>query len=198
MKQIFIAAVLAFIHLICLSQNVGIGTSSPEAKLDVRGTISLSDSSLYLRSGVDHNHGLNADDDVFREMPSVPPDTHGEFSMQTPLRGTNKDPFLDDGPARELVPEIRRDTEPETVNESDTGTVKPDARQIVEELNAIGALKSIWFEAGEKTPVGFAVFFRGPTELTRIRFEAVGHSREACASDVLKQVRRWQQENPEQ
>jgi hypothetical protein len=52
----------------------------------------------------------------------------------------------------------------------------------------------MWFEAGPKTPVGFAAFFRGETELTRIRFEAVGQSREECAKSVLNQVRQWQAE----
>ena len=46
-----------------------------------------------------------------------------------------------------------------------------------------------------KTPVGLAVFFRGPEELTRFRFEAVGDNRDACARDVLEQVTRWQQQN---
>ena len=66
--------------------------------------------------------------------------------------------------------------------------------RIVEELNVQGALRTMWFEAGPKTPVGFAVFFRGQTELTRIRFEAVGQSREECARNVLNQVRQWQAE----
>ena len=80
--------------------------------------------------------------------------------------------------------------------ESDPDPEKPDAAQVVEQLNAMGALKTMWFEAGDKTPVGLAVFFRGPEEQTRFRFEAVGDSREACARDVLEQVTRWQQQNP--
>lgn len=68
------------------------------------------------------------------------------------------------------------------------------AERVVEELNVQGALRTMWFEAGPKTPVGFAAFFRGETELTRIRFEAVGQSREECAKSVLNQVRQWQAE----
>jgi hypothetical protein len=68
------------------------------------------------------------------------------------------------------------------------------ADRIVNELNVQGALRTMWFEAGPKTPVGFAVFFRGQTELTRIRFEAVGQSREECAKNVLNQVQQWQAE----
>jgi hypothetical protein len=68
------------------------------------------------------------------------------------------------------------------------------AEAIVEQLNASGALRTMWFDAGSRTPVGFAVFFRGQTELMRIRFEAVGQSREECARDVLMQVNRWREE----
>ena len=73
---------------------------------------------------------------------------------------------------------------------------KPGAGEIIAQLNALGALKAIWFDAGEKTPVGLAVFFRGSKENTRIRFESVGQSRDACARDVLAQVERWQKQNP--
>ena len=61
----------------------------------------------------------------------------------------------------------------------------------------MGALKTHWFTASDKKPVGLAVFFRGDTEKTRIRFEAVGLSRDECAEDVLQQVTRWQQQNPQ-
>ena len=79
---------------------------------------------------------------------------------------------------------------PETAKQTVEATGGADT--IVEQLNVQGALRTMWFEAGPKTPVGFAVFFRGQTELTRIRFEAVGQSREECARNVLNQVRQWQ------
>ncbi len=41
--------------------NVGIGISSPMAKLDVNGTISLNNQGLRLRGGGDGNHGLKYD-----------------------------------------------------------------------------------------------------------------------------------------
>ena len=78
--------------------------------------------------------------------------------------------------------------------EEQTAETTGGADRIVEELNVQGALRTMWFEAGPKTPVGFAAFFRGQTELTRIRFEAVGQSREECARNVLNQVRQWQAE----
>lgn len=84
---------------------------------------------------------------------------------------------------------------PETSRaEEQTTETTGGADRVVEELNVQGALRTMWFDAGPKTPVGFAAFFRGQTELTRIRFEAVGQSREECAKNVLNQVRQWQAE----
>ena len=80
------------------------------------------------------------------------------------------------------------------ITEQQTPKTTGGAERIVEELNVNGALRTMWFEAGSKTPVGFAAFFRGQTELTRIRFEAVGQSREECARNVLNQVQQWQAE----
>ena len=82
----------------------------------------------------------------------------------------------------------------DSLTEQQTPKTTGGAERIVEELNVNGALRTMWFEAGSRTPVGFAAFFRGQTELTRIRFEAVGQSREECARNVLNQVRQWQAE----
>jgi hypothetical protein len=38
--------------------NVGIGTTTPSEKLDVRGNIRLNDNTLYLRGAGDNNHGI--------------------------------------------------------------------------------------------------------------------------------------------
>lgn len=111
---------------------------------------------------------------------------------------TVKDPFLfGEGPQAPL-PMNRQETAQKSPTGSGSDSRKPDASEIVEQLNAMGALKTVWFAAGEKKPVGLAVFFRGPEELTRFRFEAVGDSRDACARDVLEQVTRWQNQNPRQ
>lgn len=68
----------------------------------------------------------------------------------------------------------------------------PSSQEIIKQLNAMGAIRTLWFHAGESTPVGLAVFFRGDTELMRYRFEAVGASRDECARNVLDQVLAWQ------
>ena len=89
------------------------------------------------------------------------------------------------------------DNEDEDWSEEDRSTVQDETaspEKIVEQLNMRGALRTMWFEAGAKTPVGFAVFFRGETELMRIRFEAVGRTRPECAQKVLEQVEKWQAE----
>lgn len=87
-------------------------------------------------------------------------------------------------------PDVKFNKEEPVADASQPGA----ADKIVEQLNIQGAVRTIWFEAGAKSPVGFAAFFRGQTELMRIRFEAVGESREECAKNVLRQVNQWQAE----
>jgi hypothetical protein len=69
-----------------------------------------------------------------------------------------------------------------------------EAQKIVDRLNEKGAVRTLWFKAGPRSPVGFAAFFRGETELMRIRFEAVGQTPEECARNVYDQVTQWQAE----
>ncbi|MFO0978066.1 MAG: hypothetical protein U0996_16790 [Planctomycetaceae bacterium] len=76
--------------------------------------------------------------------------------------------------------------------ETQEAAATPKSQQIIKQLNAMGAIRTLWFHAGETTPVGLAVFFRGDTELMRYRFEAVGSSRDECAKNVLDQVLAWQ------
>ena len=80
---------------------------------------------------------------------------------------------------------------PSTV-EVEPGKKGPRADEVVEQLTARGAVRTKWFEAGDRYPVGLAVYFRGRNDDERIRFEAVGQTREECAADVLKQVEEWQ------
>jgi hypothetical protein len=76
--------------------------------------------------------------------------------------------------------------------EVEESTISVD--ETIEQLNAMGAMRTMWFEASDRSPVGLAVFFRGDTDNERIRFEAVGQTREDCANDVMKQVNQWQTE----
>lgn len=75
-----------------------------------------------------------------------------------------------------------------------SGPDNSSAQRIVQQLNALGSLRTLWFDAGDRTPVGFAAFFRGQTELTVYRFEAVGQTRAECARDVLNQVTAWRRQ----
>ena len=78
-----------------------------------------------------------------------------------------------------------------------TASPDPDhssAQRLVQQLNALGSIRTFWFDAGDRTPVGFAAFFRGQTELTVYRFEAVGQTRAECAKNVLDQVTAWRRQ----
>ena len=148
------------------------------------------------RSSGQDDSGPKPEDHILQEL--NPPDAGASGNVlprTSPPGGANKDPFLSEDASRASSQMQRDKPEAEQLTGSDPGTVKPDAGQIIEQLNAMGALKTMWFQAGDQTPVGLAVFFRGSKELTRFRFEAVGDSREACARDVLEQVTRWQQQN---
>jgi len=92
---------------------------------------------------------------------------------------------IPDKPSRKVVPsESEADISPK-------GNDVPSSETVVRQLNALGAVRTLWFDAGEASPVGFAAFFRGDTELMRYRFEAVGQTRAECAENVLKQVTQW-------
>jgi hypothetical protein len=143
------------------------------------------------------------EDDILDELESFAPQVQRTSPKHSsPPRRTQVDPFMDTSASRSLPPEQNRsqeeDSQTELLNSPESGTLRSNVGVIIEQLNALGALKTVWFEAGEKTPVGLAVFFRGSRDNTRIRFEAVGQNRGACAQNVLAQVTRWQQQNPEQ
>lgn len=144
-----------------------------------------------------------SEEDIFDSVSPPESSVRSNFSGRpAPSPKVQTDPFMDVRVQDGSAPENRRTPQPVTPSVS-----KPDAEveeagsdtgELISQLNARGALKTVWFDAGEKTPVGLAVFFRGAKENTRIRFESVGSSREACAEHVLTQVLRWQQQIPEQ
>lgn len=169
----------------------------PDFEADPAGAIQTETAGHTEPEGIQHHDpGSMAEGDIPGDLKSSDADLPKNLPPRTSRPpDANKDPFLPDDRPHAPPPAERHDAEPSLRSGSDMDTVKADAGQIVEQLNAMGALNTMWFEAGDKTPVGLAVFFRGSQELTRFRFEAVGESREACARDVLEQVTRWQQQN---
>lgn len=129
-------------------------------------------------------------EDEFGGLFEETPGDSGDTKKPSPSKSTSKaDPF---NPFDASEPESDKDEPPSEVSQPGA------AEKIVEQLNVQGAVRTMWFEAGDRSPVGFAAFFRGQTELMRIRFEAVGDSREECAQNVLRQVNQWQAEQAAQ
>lgn len=117
-----------------------------------------------------------------------------------------RDPFID-GEIEESKPEDSgrtKKTDDESMgsdfkevpdsDEVDPLPSGPRADEVVKQLTARGAVRTKWFEAGERYPVGLAVYFRGRNDDEQIRFESVGQTRDDCAADVLKQVDEWKSE----
>ncbi len=168
-------------------QPAGISTSSLDAadtlqdemfsEFDVTGN----ESEQPKKSAENSPRSLTEEFDGLFEVES--PDINDAGGRNSNARDSKTlNPF--DGESDGWIEEERAEVEPSPVS----------AEKIVEQLNMLGALRTMWFDAGPKSPVGFAVFFRGETELMRIRFEAVGRSRQECAQSVLDQVSKWQAE----
>jgi hypothetical protein len=127
-----------------------------------------------------------------------PPDSSTPPSNEDSKQTASPDPFQSiDQPDKHQSQTATQPTTPSAspaapAESPDLTAPKPEATQrLVQQLNALGCIRTLWFDAGEKTPVGFAAFFRGQTELTVYRFEAVGQSRAECADNVLRQVTEW-------
>jgi hypothetical protein len=102
---------------------------------------------------------------------------------------SSADPFQTDTPP---PPSQDEKTQPIPKSDPPPPTTTPDSTQrLLQQLNALGCIRTHWFDAGDNSPVGFAAFFRGETELTVYRFEATGQSRGQCVQDVLQQVTDW-------
>lgn len=118
-------------------------------------------------------------------------------SSKTAERGSSrkgaskKKPETEEADETEKPADLVRQKAPGALGSPDDAS-DPSSQEIIKQLNAMGAIRTLWFHAGESTPVGLAVFFRGDTELMRYRFEAVGASRDECARNVLDQVLAWQ------
>jgi hypothetical protein len=134
-------------------------------------------------AGADDDDGALKDPFIDHDEP-LPRKVRGETSKRGGASGDRSD----DQKGRET------DGFEEVPSTTDTEPSKkgPRADEVVQELTARGAVRTKWFEAGDRYPVGLAVYFRGRNDDERIRFESVGQTREECAAEVLKQVEEWQ------
>ena len=161
---------------------------SAEELLDEFDIVESESESRRTRTGRKADGASDEFDELFTESPSI-----------SKSRSADTDRILKHDSAAAFDNDLSNpfdleESSDDSLTDRETPRTTGGAERIVEELNVNGALRTMWFEAGSKTPVGFAAFFRGQTELTRIRFEAVGQSREECAKNVLNQVRQWQSE----
>ena len=162
--------------------------NSAEELLDEFDIVESESEPRRARTGREADGAGDEFDELFAEAPSV--SDSGSADADRTSKHDSAEAFDKDMSNPFDLEESSDDSLTDRQNPRTTG----GAERIVEELTVNGALRTMWFEAGSKTPVGFAAFFRGQTELTRIRFEAVGQSREECAKNVLNQVRQWQSE----
>ena len=125
-----------------------------------------------------------------RRTPDAESDDTSDIFAETPAP-TDEVGSRDNRSGAESRGKSKPPVQPEAVDQSNP--IGPDSEIIVRQLNAMGAIRTMWFDASETAPVGFAAFFRGDTELMRYRFEAVGQTRAECAEDVLQQVTAWRQ-----
>jgi hypothetical protein len=137
------------------------------------------------------------DEDVDSLFTEVPDEKMPDFDREA----SPADPFEDNSTSGSGDARRKADRDGKTSDKNPDDLEPPaqddsaaDHVRIIKQLESEGALRTLWFEPSATHPVGLAVFFRGQTELVRIRFEAVGPSRDACALDVLQQVQRWRQE----
>jgi hypothetical protein len=163
---------------------------------------------------VDIDAIFGAANDPSDDAPGKPPKTveEGTGQSDSDIPSAGSDPFQDSdsgggsAPRRQPrrggtgFPALRTSGDSPSGTAAPTGTSDPvesdrsSAQRLVQQLNALGSIRTLWFDAGDRTPVGFAAFFRGQTELTVYRFEAVGQTRAECARNVLDQVTAWRRQ----
>jgi len=137
-------------------------------------------------AGSPKNSGI---DELLPDSALTPKDQKKSLTPATPKSAEpiGRDPFQQLG---------SDDSPPNTPREqaADAG-VDPATEAAVRQLQALGAIRTLWFVPGTTTSHGFAAFFRGETELVRYRFEATGPTRSGCVEDVLQQVRQWRSQS---
>ncbi|MEY2724726.1 MAG: hypothetical protein RLZZ458_593 [Planctomycetota bacterium] len=122
-----------------------------------------------------------------RQSENSPAQPSADSPKPTTSEKSSTDPFQTDSAPPQTKPLPTPKSEPSS---STTGNTDSTQR-LLQQLNALGCIRTLWFDAGDQSPVGFAAFFRGETELTVYRFEATGQSRAQCVQDVLQQVTDW-------
>lgn len=142
-----------------------------------------------------------ADDDVFavadEEFEALfgdasPPATsqfaseNNSALMQEAIGPSENEPFSSDfGPPTQ--PQSGQSSPPAfSVHDADVVT-----QQLLNQLSAAGATRTVWFSPGENTH-GFAAFFNVGPGIVSYRFEAIATTRAAAVQDVLRQFQMWQ------
>lgn len=129
----------------------------------------------------------NGFDDLLPDSsPAPPPKAGNTLKPRESADSIGSDPFqqLDSDSHTGNPPDQTADPEIDAATEAS-----------IRQLQALGAIRTLWFVPGTTTTHGFAAFFRGETELIRYRFEATGPTRSACVEDVLQQVRQWRNQS---
>ncbi|MFY9255723.1 MAG: hypothetical protein WAO83_19880 [Fuerstiella sp.] len=73
---------------------------------------------------------------------------------------------------------------PEPGNDADTDHLLAVLRQL-------GVTRTLWFSPGDGRSFGFVAFFQPGQGIISYRFEAIGSTRAAAATDVVVQVKSW-------
>jgi len=135
--------------------------------------------------GTSKNSGI---DDLLPDSSSIPKDT----KKLTPATPQSSEPV-----GRDPFQQLGSDDPPADAPQDQTADAGTDAatEAAIRQLQALGAIRTLWFVPGTTTSHGFAAFFRGETELVRYRFEATGPTRSGCVEDVLQQVRQWRNQS---
>lgn len=149
---------------------------------------------------------VDAPKDVPRKVKSeprkAPLSSRKDSSEDSNRTSPPADPFMETDDSLEMKsPEEKKaveDAEEKSVDaegglSDEPGNASRKPEEIVEQLTSLGALRTSWFDGGDRFPVGFAVYFRGRNESELIRFEHAGQTREECARNVLQQVEEWHQ-----
>jgi len=77
---------------------------------------------------------------------------------------------------------------------TDSASAAAPHAALLENLRIAGATRTMWFRPGGTGDVGFIAFLPGDGNMVSYRFEAIASSESDAIRDVVRQVRRWQQQ----